>query len=48
MLGEGALAWVRRELWQAQSFATSPPKTDLIKIPRPLLEQLTDTLCYAA
>jgi hypothetical protein len=43
-----ALAWVRRELWQAQSFATSPPQAEIIKIPRPLLERLTQTLCYAA
>jgi hypothetical protein len=43
-----ALACVRRELWQAQSFATSHPKTDSLKIPRPLLDQLTETLCYAA
>jgi hypothetical protein len=43
-----ALAWVRRDLWQAQTFALSPPDTDTIKIPRPLLDQLTETLCYAA
>jgi hypothetical protein len=43
-----ALAAVRRELWQAGNSAMSLPETDRVKIPRPLLNQLTETLCYAA
>jgi hypothetical protein len=43
-----ALAWVRRDLWLTRDFARSPPTADTIEIPRQLLDQLTDTLCYAA
>jgi hypothetical protein len=43
-----ALAWVRRDLWQTLDFAGSTPVADTVKIPRRLLDQLTETLCYAA
>jgi len=43
-----ALAAVRYRLWAAEGFAISDPGEDLIKLPRALVERLTDTLCYAA
>jgi hypothetical protein len=43
-----ALALVRRELWTAQSFCLSSATTDTMKVPRVLIEHLTNTLCYAA
>ena len=43
-----ALALVRRHLWMHTIFCGSPGEADLIKVPRPLLERLTDLLCYAA
>jgi hypothetical protein len=43
-----ALAWVRRDLWRARNFAMSAQTIETVKIPKPLLDQLTDTLCYAA
>jgi DDE superfamily endonuclease len=43
-----ALALVRRQLWECHICATSPPDTHTVKIPRVLLERLTETLCYAA
>lgn len=43
-----ALAMVRQALWQSDHFYTSPAKADMVKIPRSLLEQFTETLCYAA
>ena len=43
-----ALALVRRELWAYQTFRLSTHSTDTVKVPRLLLEHLTDTLCYAA
>jgi hypothetical protein len=42
------IALVRRELWRHDSFSTSGAKSDLVKIPRSLLERFTDALCYAA
>lgn len=42
------LAWVRRFLWSHQHFQMSETKTEMIKVPRLLLERLTETLCYAA
>jgi hypothetical protein len=42
-----AIAWVRRHLWEHIHFSTSPQETDLIKIPRALLERFTEALCYA-
>jgi hypothetical protein len=43
-----ALALVRSQLWQHANFSLSQKEYDLIQIPRPLFECLTDTLCYAA
>ena len=42
------IALVRRWLWSHQHFQMSVTDTEMIKIPRSLLERLTDTLCYAA
>ena len=42
------IALVRRCLWTSCHFSTSGSKPDLVKIPRSLLERLTDALCYAA
>lgn len=42
------IALVRHRLWYTGAFSMSPASSDLIKIPRSLLERLTDTLCYAA
>lgn len=43
-----ALALVRRQLWTTATFHISPTESDLVNIPRPLLNHLTDLLCYAA
>jgi hypothetical protein len=43
-----AIALVRRRLWTHLRFLTSPYATDPVKVPRALLEHLTDLLCYAA
>jgi len=43
-----ALALVRRDLWRHQTFQTSPPADDVAKVPRMLIERLTETLCYVA
>lgn len=43
-----AIASVRRSIWSQESFQTSCLETEMIKIPRPLFERLTETLCYAA
>ncbi|HEX8922544.1 MAG TPA: transposase [Pyrinomonadaceae bacterium] len=42
------IAFVRRWLWSHQHFQMSETKADMIKVPRLLLERLTETLCYAA
>lgn len=42
------MAMVRRYLWSHAYFSMSGRKADMIKVPRSLLERLTDTLCYAA
>jgi hypothetical protein len=42
-----ALALVRSHLWRHTHFSLSHTDSDLIQIPRPLFECLTDTLCYA-
>jgi hypothetical protein len=42
-----ALALVRSHLWRHAPFSLSHTDSDLIQIPRPLVECLTDTLCYA-
>jgi hypothetical protein len=43
-----ALAIVRREMWQHQAFSTSPCVGEVVKVPRSILECLTETLCYVA
>jgi hypothetical protein len=44
-----ALALVRKELWaQEATFYRSPQEADTVKVPRALVECLTETLCYAA
>ena len=42
------IAMVRRYLWSHQHFQMSETKAEMIKVPRSLLERLTETLCYAA
>jgi hypothetical protein len=42
------IAHVRRFLWSHQHFQMSKTEGDIIKVPRSLLERLTETLCYAA
>ena len=43
-----AIALVRRHLWEHSHFSMSGLKPDVVKIPRSLLERLTDAVCYAA
>jgi hypothetical protein len=43
-----ALALVRREIWQHHAFPTSPCAGEVVKVPRSILERLTETLCYVA
>jgi hypothetical protein len=44
-----ALALVRRDLWAHQAtFCMSRREADMEKVPRALLQRLTDALCYAA
>ena len=43
-----ALAGVRSRLWQQVYFSMSGPRTEMLKIPKPLFERLTGALAYAA
>ena len=43
-----ALAQVRREIWAHEAFCLSGGETEMVKVPRILMERLTDTLCYVA
>jgi DDE superfamily endonuclease len=43
-----ALALVRRELWRHQAFHTSACACEVVKLPRAVVDRLTETLCYAA
>jgi hypothetical protein len=43
-----AIAIVRRCLWSSCHFSTSGQNKDVVKVPRSLLERLTDAVCYAA
>ena len=43
-----AIALVRRQWWDHLHFSTSQQETDMIQIPRVLLERFTEALCYAA
>jgi hypothetical protein len=43
-----ALAAARRELWRHHLFPPSASDGDIVKLPRLLVDRLTETLCYAA
>lgn len=43
-----ALALVRQQLWQMQTFQMSPSELDTVKVPRKLFNAWSDLLCYAA
>jgi hypothetical protein len=44
-----ALALVRKELWVREAtFCGSSAESDTVKVPRALVERLTDVVCYAA
>jgi hypothetical protein len=43
-----AIALARRCLWNSCHFSTSSESRDVVKVPRSLLERLTDAVCYAA
>jgi DDE superfamily endonuclease len=43
-----ALALVRKDLWASATFCGSPAHSDTVKVPRALVERLTDAVCYAA
>src|SRR5260370_1319714 len=43
-----ALALARRRLWTGATFPTSLAESDLVNIPRTLIDHLADLLCYAA
>jgi hypothetical protein len=43
-----ALAAVRREIWRQETFRMSGEEGGMVKVPRLLLERLTETLCYVA
>ena len=42
-----AIGCVRQQIWESQSFQTSEKEVEMIKIPRSLMETLTETLCFA-
>jgi len=41
------LAFLRLQLWPARVLWRSPAQTDIVEIPRGLLDCLTDMLAYA-
>jgi DDE superfamily endonuclease len=43
-----AIAIVRRCVWSSSHFSMSSRQSDVVKIPRSILERLTDAVCYAA
>lgn len=43
-----ALAFVRRDLWQQLVFPTSAVDADFVKVPRTVVDRLTEALAYAA
>jgi hypothetical protein len=43
-----ALAFVRQQFWQTRLFQSSSPTTDMVKIPKALLDCWSSLLCYAA
>lgn len=42
------LAFVRQQLWPVAISWMSPEEPDMVKIPKALLDRLTDALAYAA
>ena len=42
-----AIGCVRQQLWEFQGFQPSEKEVEMIKIPRSLMETLTETLCFA-
>jgi hypothetical protein len=42
-----AIALVRRQVWEHMYFSMSQQNTDMVQIPRILLERFTEALCYA-
>jgi hypothetical protein len=42
-----ALAEVRKSLWSQAHFPMSPSQTEIVKIPKPLFDRLTEALRYA-
>jgi len=42
------IAFVRQQLWIVEGFWMSCGEADMVKIPRALLDRLTDTLAFAA
>ena len=43
-----ALALVRKELWASATFHGSPAHSDTVKVPRALVQRLTEAVCYTA
>lgn len=43
-----ALASVRKELWAQETYCGSLAEADTVKVPRVLVERLTEVVCYAA
>ncbi len=43
-----ALALVRQEIWAHETFRISSDDAEMVKVPRALVERLTETLCYVA
>jgi hypothetical protein len=43
-----AIAIVRRCIWKNCHFSMSSQNSEIVKVPRSLLERLTDAVCYAA
>ncbi len=43
-----ALAAVRHRLWTSATFSSSPDQGEVVKIPRALLERLTQAACFPA
>ncbi len=43
-----ALAFVRREIWTHETFRRLADDVEIVKVPRVLVERLTETLCYVA
>ncbi len=43
-----AVALVRKELWVSATFCGSPERSEMVKVPRAIVEGLTDAVCHAA